>query len=164
MCGHAQSRSGATPVLKAPHEIQDFLLYRLFCITRSALRGTDAKYRSELGISRREWRVLAHLAQSSDASLKALAADAGLDVVVASRCVAELVARGLVSKQRWSENKRIVSMRLTDTGRGLATRARVLATEYNTNFADCLTDEEAVLLDDLLHKLERQAGVIGRKP
>jgi DNA-binding MarR family transcriptional regulator len=159
-----RSRTSPTPVLKAPQEIQDFLLYRLFRITHSALRGTDAMYRSELGISRREWRALAYIAQSPNASLKALAADAGLDVVVASRCVAELVSRGLVSKERWSENKRIVCLRLTSVGRELTSRAQALAVEYNTRFAECLTDEEAVLLHDLLHKLERQAEVFGRKP
>ena len=70
------------PTLKDPQEIEDFLLYRLFRITHVGLRGTDDMYKRELGISRREWRILAYLARTPDASLKALAADAGIDVVV----------------------------------------------------------------------------------
>ena len=69
------------PTLKDPQEIEDFLLYRLFRITHVGLRGTDDMYKRELGISRREWRLLAYLARTPDASLKALAADAGIDVV-----------------------------------------------------------------------------------
>ena len=82
------------PTLKDPQEIEDFLLYRLFRITHVGLRGTDDMYKRELGISRREWRILAYLARTPDASLKALAADAGIDVVVASRTVADMHSRG----------------------------------------------------------------------
>jgi hypothetical protein len=59
------------PTLKDPQEIEDFLLYRLFRITHVGLRGTDDMYKRELGISRREWRLLAYLARTPDASLKA---------------------------------------------------------------------------------------------
>ena len=88
------------PTLKDPQEIEDFLLYRLFRITHVGLRGTDDMYKRELGISRREWRILAYLARTPDASLKALAEDAGIDVVVASRTVADMHSRGLVDKRR----------------------------------------------------------------
>ena len=96
------------PTLKDPQEIEDFLLYRLFRITHVGLRGTDDMYKRELGISRREWRILAYLARTPDASLKALAADAGIDVVVASRTVADMHSRGLVDKRRSPGNKRLV--------------------------------------------------------
>ena len=69
-------------------------------------------YKRELGISRREWRILAYLARTPDASLKALAADAGIDVVVASRTVADMHSRGLVDKRRSPGNKRLVCLRL----------------------------------------------------
>ena len=104
------------PTLKDPQEIEDFLLYRLFRITHVGLRGTDDMYKRELGISRREWRILAYLARTPDASLKALAADAGIDVVVASRTVADMHSRGLVDKRRSPGNKRLVCLRLTDDG------------------------------------------------
>ncbi len=104
------------PTLKDPQEIEDFLLYRLFRITHVGLRGTDDMYKRELGISRREWRILAYLARTPDASLKALAADAGIDVVVASRTVADMHSRGLVDKRRSPGNKRLVCLRLSDDG------------------------------------------------
>lgn len=150
------------PRLKDPQEIEDFLLYRLFRISQAALRGTDEMYRRELGISRREWRVLAYLARTPDASLKALAADAGIDVVVASRCVAEMHSRGLLSKDRSTENKRLVRLRLTGNGRDAHDRAKAMAAHYNRQLAECLSDDEADLIFELLDKLERQAMRITR--
>jgi DNA-binding MarR family transcriptional regulator len=150
------------PTLKDPQEIEDFLLYRLFRITHVGLRGTDDMYKRELGISRREWRILAYLARTPDASLKALAADAGIDVVVASRTVADMHSRGLVDKRRSPGNKRLVCLRLTDDGVQIHGKAKLMAAAYNRELAECLTHDEASFLFELLTKLERQAALLTR--
>ena len=66
-----------------------------------------------------------------DASLKALAADAGIDVVVASRTVADMHSRGLVDKRRSPGNKRLVCLRLTDDGVQIHGKAKLMAAAYN---------------------------------
>lgn len=148
------------PSLKQPREISDFLVYRLFRLVTLALRGTDAVYRRELGVSRREWRILAYLAKAPDASLKALASDSGIDMVVTSRCVTGMVDRGLLSKQRGQSNKRVVCLRLTERGREMHDIAQALGARFNQRFASCLSDEDAVRMEELLRKLERQAEAI----
>lgn len=147
----------AAPSLKQPREIEDFLVYRLYRLVAIALRGSDAMYRRELGISRREWRILAYLAKTPGASLKALASDSGIDMVVASRSVSAMVERGLLSKQRDGVNKRVVRLHPTERGQDLHDKAQALAARFNQRFASCLTDDEAVLMEGLLRKLERQA-------
>ena len=70
-------------------------------------------------------------ARTPDASLKALAADAGIDVVVASRTVADMHSRGLVDKRRSPGNKRLVCLRLTDDGVQIHGKAKLMAAAYN---------------------------------
>ena len=120
-------------------------------------------YKRELGISRREFRVLAYLARTPDASLKALASDAGIDVVVTSRCVAKMCDRGFISKQRSRSNKRVIGLCLTPVGEDLHQRAKVIGAAYNRKLAECLTDDEAYLVDGLLDKLARQAERVSRR-
>ena len=107
------------PTLKDPQEIEDFLLYRLFRITHVGLRGTDDMYKRELGISRREWRILAYLARTPDASLKALAADAGIDVVSSEYAViaAEQTASERLSRDLADRITARVALALRKQGR-----------------------------------------------
>ncbi|MFN7043153.1 MAG: MarR family winged helix-turn-helix transcriptional regulator [Acidovorax temperans] len=148
------------PALKNPQNIAEFLVYRLFRLVGVALRGTDDMYKRELGISRREWRILAYLERTPDASLKTLAADSRVDTVVASRLVSTMVERGLLMKQRDPSNKRMISLRLTDLGQQVHGKALSLGTKYNRRLASCLSDDEARALESLFLKLERQAEVV----
>ncbi|HZZ04316.1 MarR family winged helix-turn-helix transcriptional regulator [Paraburkholderia sp.] len=145
------------PVLKHPEHIDEFLLYRLHNLARVATQGVGLMFRRELGISRRDWRILAFVGKYPDASLTQLAEAAALDMVVASRCVANMVKKGLIAKTRLPENKRVTVLALTEAGRIAYEQARVSGQRYNTEFAACLSDEEALLLDGLLKRMEQQA-------
>ena len=57
--------------------------------------------------------------------------DAGIDVVVASRTVADMHSRGLVDKRRSPGNKRLVCLRLTDDGVQIHGKAKLMAAAYN---------------------------------
>ncbi|MBK5050081.1 MarR family transcriptional regulator [Burkholderia sp. R-69927] len=120
-------------------------------------------FRRELGISRRDWRILAFVGKYPDASLTRLAELAALDMVVASRCVANMVKKGLIAKTRLPENKRVTVLALTEAGRIAYEQARLSGQRYNTEFAACLSDEEAVLLDALLKRMELQAAQLTQR-
>ncbi|WP_158901956.1 MarR family winged helix-turn-helix transcriptional regulator [Burkholderia sp. L27(2015)] len=147
----------SSPAMKAPRDIEDFLIYRLHQLGLLARRGAGAMYARELGISRREWRVLSFLAKYSGCNLTDLARNSGIDTVVASRCVSEMVTLGLVAKAREPGNKRITVLTLTPHGQSVYDRALALGRAYNAAFAACLSDTEASLLDDLLGRLEARA-------
>jgi DNA-binding MarR family transcriptional regulator len=151
------------PVLKHPEHIDEFLLYRLHNLARLATQGVGLMFRRELGISRRDWRILAFVGKYPDASLTQLAESAALDMVVASRCVANMVNKGLIAKTRLPENKRVTVLALTEAGRIAYEQARVSGQRYNTEFAACLSDEEAVLLDGLLKRMEQQAAQLTQR-
>ncbi|VWC47317.1 MarR family transcriptional regulator [Burkholderia lata] len=114
-------------------------------------------FRREIGISRRDWRILAFVGQFPELNLTRLAELTELDTVVASRCVTQLVQRGLLDNTRQPTNKRVSALRLTEPGKVVYEQARMAGRQYNVEFAACLTDEEARQLETLMGKLEARA-------
>jgi DNA-binding MarR family transcriptional regulator len=158
---HGQNLSSRTTdaaaFLKYPQNIDDFLLFRLYKLSRLALHGVGLMLRREAAISRRDSRILAYVSKRPGVCLTQLAQIAELDPVVTSRCVVNLVARGLIAKTRLRSNKRLVVLTLTNIGRTTYERERSVGQKYNIDFAACLSNEEATQLDVLLTKLEGRA-------
>ncbi|WP_254609941.1 MarR family winged helix-turn-helix transcriptional regulator [Burkholderia lata] len=149
--------ASSTPRLKQPCHIDEFVLYRMYNMTRVAVRGVSLMFRREIGISRRDWRILAFVGQFPELNLTRLAELTELDTVVASRCVTQLVQRGLLDNTRQPTNKRVSALRLTEPGKVVYEQARMAGRQYNVEFAACLTDEEARQLETLMGKLEARA-------
>jgi DNA-binding MarR family transcriptional regulator len=145
-------------LLKNPEHIDDFLLFRIYNLSRLAVRGVGLMFRRELDISRRDWRILAYVGKHPNMSLTQLAGVAELDPVITSRGVTKLVARRLIAKTRLPSNKRLVVLALTEAGRAVYQQARASAKRYNMDFAACLSDREAASLHALMTRLERQAS------
>lgn len=152
-----------SPVLKHPAHIEEFLLYRIHNLARLATQGVGLMFRREIGISRRDWRILAFVGRYPDLNLTRLAELASLDTVVASRCVAQLVKRGLIANSRLPSNKRITVLTLTEAGKIAYERARAGGQKYNVEFVACLSDEEAGVLDALLTRLEQRAQALTQR-
>jgi DNA-binding MarR family transcriptional regulator len=144
--------------IKHPDHIDEFLLYRIHKLARVGMRGVGLMFRREVGISRRDWRILAFVGQHPGLNLTKLSELTGLDTVVASRCVAKLVQRGLLASARQRDNKRVLTLHLTDEGEVSYARARAGGRQYNMELAACLSDDEACQLDELLRKLEVRAS------
>jgi DNA-binding MarR family transcriptional regulator len=155
---HSTAFAGPAPVFfKRPEYIEDFLTFRIYNFSKLAARGISLMLRREAGISLRDSRILAFVGKRPDMSLTELAHVAELDPVVTSRCVANLVARGLIAKTRLPSNKRLIVLALTDVGRAIYEQARNCGQRYNIDFATCLSEVEADLLDELLVKLKHKA-------
>ncbi|WP_233839035.1 MarR family winged helix-turn-helix transcriptional regulator [Paraburkholderia sp. ZP32-5] len=153
----------STPRLKQPGHIDEFLLYRLHNLTRIAVQGVGLMFRREIGLSRRDWRILAFVGQFPDLSLTRLAELTGLDTVIASRCVTQLVKRGLLANTRLPTNKRVSALRLTEPGKAAYEQAHAAGRQYNVEFAACLSDDEARQLEVLMSKLEGRAQELTRR-
>lgn len=151
------------PALKRPAHIEEFLLYRIHNLSRLATQGVGMMFRREIGISRRDWRILAFVGRYPDLNLTRLAELAALDTVVTSRCVAQLVKRGLIANSRLPSNKRITVLTLTEAGKVAYERARAGGQKYNVEFMACLSDEEAGVLDALLTRMEQRAQELTRR-
>ena len=151
------------PPLKQPGHIDQFLLYRMHNLTRVAVQGVGLMFRREIGISRRDWRILAFVGQFPDLNLTRLAELTALDTVIASRCVTQLVRRGLLANTRQPTNKRVSALRLTESGKAVYEQARTAGQQYNVEFAACLSDDEARQLETLMDKLEARAHELTKR-
>lgn len=162
---HTPTTPGAPdePRLKHPSHINEFLLYRMYNLTRVAVQGVGLMFRREIGISRRDWRILAFVGEFPDLNLTRLAGLTGLDTVIVSRRVTQLVQRGLLANRRQPANKRVSLLRLTESGEQVYAQARTAGQRYNTEFAACLTDDEARLLEIVLSKLEARAQELNQR-
>jgi DNA-binding MarR family transcriptional regulator len=149
--------------IKNPDGIDDLIAFRIYNLGRLAARGAGIMLRRELGISRRDWRILAYVGQQPNMSLNELADVAELEPELASRGVARLVGNGIIAKTRLPSNKRLLVLSLTSAGRSLYEQARQRTRAYNVDLADCLDDREAACLDLLLKKLAERATELTRR-
>lgn len=73
----------------------------------------------------------------------------------ASRLVDKLKAKGLVERHICSEDRRRVNIQLTEQGMDVLEEASAAMKESSENLKQNLSEEEALLLNDLLDKLRR---------
>ncbi|WP_175721001.1 MarR family winged helix-turn-helix transcriptional regulator [Burkholderia anthina] len=140
-----------------PHTIDDFLVLRLRRVAVAAAEGPGWLYERELGISRRDLRVLGLIRGEPGLTSGALAARLKVSAVLASRTVSELAAEGLVLKMRNRDDTRSVELALSEKGEQVYVRGLQLGVAFNREFAACLSDAEARVLDTLLQRLEARA-------
>ena len=136
-------------------DLDDFLPYRLNRAAEAVSRRFARIYRSEHGMTRPEWRVLANLGQHGRQTARQICDRAAMHKTEVSRAVARLHARRWLSRTRNPENRREEFLELTRAGkaafRGLAGHA--LASD--DALVRLLGEEEATALRRGLAAVER---------
>jgi DNA-binding MarR family transcriptional regulator len=152
----AASRENPDPLLE-PQCVADLLLYRLSAVTRTMSRPLVRVFEGQLGITRRQWHVLALVIEHSGVvnpskantavSPSQLVELAGLDRPRISRAVSDLVDKGLV-------------MRAPAQGRqrGLHPVALDRVTELNAALAGALSAAQRKALHAILEQLAERAA------
>ncbi len=137
--------------------ISDFLSSRLH--TLSALSAASASLRVErkFSLSLLEWRSLAHLGAFSPLALKELAHRTGMDKSYASRTVASLIERDLITSEKNDLDGRGVSLRLTEKGENLYKNVFKDASARNERLLHSFSDEERKVLMKMLSVLTDRA-------
>jgi DNA-binding MarR family transcriptional regulator len=110
--------------------LDEFLPYQLAVLSERVSREFSALYRARFGISIPEWRVVAHLSQSGPVSVREIAARAAMDKSKTSRAAARLEAAGYVTKRPHPEDKRLIALDLTGSGRAMVAEITPLARAY----------------------------------
>ena len=152
----------ATNRLTEPKTLDDMLLYVLWQL-QAAARGPVVRVcEAEFGITRREWRMLAQLADSEGMASSALAERAALDRAQTSRAVSALVQKGLVVRTPRPGNRREGLLHLTERGRALYAALLPRVARINQRLMSALNDDEAPTLEALLLRLRVQADALER--
>lgn len=118
--------------------LNTFLPYRLNAASARISRTFADRYRDEFGISIPEWRVLAHLHQAGDVSVRDIEARAEMEKSKVSRAASRLEASGYITKSVNTSDRRLLSLQLTDSGRELMSRLLPVAMQFQAEIVSQL--------------------------
>jgi DNA-binding MarR family transcriptional regulator len=152
-----------TMSFKHPTVCNDLLNYRLARLLGSSgapiIRICEGRY----GITRREWRLIAMLADFGPLSPSALADHAHTDRPLVSRAINDLVDKGLVSRIVAPDDKRRASVALTDKGRELHGELFPQTANINASVLASLSEEELRVFDRALDVLTEAASRLNQE-
>ena len=126
-------------------DLNTFLPYRLNAAAARVSRAFAEQYRAEFGISIPEWRVLAHLFQSGDVSVRDIEARADMEKSKVSRTASRLEAAGYISKTVNDADRRLLLLRLTPKGQELVARLIPVAIQFQADLRHQLGAEAQAL-------------------
>jgi DNA-binding MarR family transcriptional regulator len=128
-------------------DLDGFAPYRLAKAAQRVSEDLARLYRARFGISIPEWRVLAHLAQAGGTavSVRDIEARVGLEKSTVSRAATRLAGAGYVEKRTQTDDRRLVSLRLTAKGREVMAELLPLAEAYQDALAARLGSAYAAL-------------------
>ena len=135
-------------------DLSAFLPYQLAVAASRVSKGFADRYRAEFGLTIPEWRVLAHLAQSEQVSVREIHAQVDMDKSKVSRAAARLETQGLIEKRENPEDRRLLDMRLTAKGRELIARIVPIADAYQAQVLAQMGPEAPAFRAGLLRLLE----------
>jgi DNA-binding MarR family transcriptional regulator len=140
-----------------PQALGDLLLYRLSRLAGAAgvpaVRLCEGRY----GITRRDWRMRALLAEGGAMHPSTLATQAQLDRARTSRALSALVAKGWVRRTVQASDQRYAHVELTDRGRRLHAQLFPEIAALNRELLSVLSPETIGALQAMLDRLQIQA-------
>jgi DNA-binding MarR family transcriptional regulator len=145
------------PRLAQPAALDDLLLYRLSRLLAVAGHPVIRLCEGGFGITRREWRVLALLAQDEGLLSSQLAERAQLDRARTSRAITSLVAKKLLRREVGRADRRQARLALTESGRKLYQSLFPLVCDINRELLDALGTTHVRQFDAALDALQKQA-------
>jgi DNA-binding MarR family transcriptional regulator len=140
-----------------PQALGDLLLYRLSRLAGSAGVPAVRLCEGRHGITRREWRMLALLAEGGAMHPSTLAVQAQLDRARTSRALSALVAKGWVCRTVQASDQRYAHVEVTETGRLLHARLFPEIAALNRELLSVLSAEAIGALETALDRLQDQA-------
>ena len=149
--------------MSSPAVIDDLLLYRLARLTAVAGSMVVRLCEGRFGITRREWRILAVLAERGALGSSELAECAQLDRARTSRAVTSLVGKKLLQRAGCAGDLRRAALSVTDSGRALYDALFPLVAQIHNELLSVLSDTESTQLDAALVRLARQAERMRRE-
>lgn len=126
-------------------DLTQFLPYQLAAAAERVSHEFAVTYRREFGISIPEWRVLAHLSQEGEVSVREIEARVAMEKSKVSRAASRLEAAGYVAKRVNADDRRLVVLNLTEGGRALMARLVPMALAYQRELLAALGPEAAPL-------------------
>lgn len=116
--------------IPSPLLLDRFLPYRASRLATALSRRLADRYEARFEISVAEWRVIVHLMQESEISIRDIYTRVDMDRARVTRAVQRLQARGLVSKLVNESDRRLIRLALSDSGRQMANEIAAIAARF----------------------------------
>lgn len=151
------------PRLRSPRRLSELLNFRLQSLF--ALSGAPVVriLEGRHGITRREWRLLAWLAERGALSPSDLALSCQLDRARTSRAIGALVNKGLVSRTLAPHDPRRALVDLTPEGQRLYAQVFPAVAGIHAQLVEVLDDAQLQTLDAVLGLLTAQAHTLNER-
>ena len=135
--------------------LDDFLPYRAARLATALSNGLAARYKSRFDLSVAEWRVMVHLTQESEISIRDIFNRVDMDRARVTRAVQRLEGRGLVSKRVNEKDRRLIRLALTASGWEMADAVSQIAHAFEAELLASAEDGTARLLLNGFDALEQ---------
>lgn len=136
-------------------DLEGFLPYRLNQAAEHVSRNFQALYRREFGMTRPEWRVLAHLGQNETLTARDICDRARMHKTEVSRAISALEKRRWLTRQRDQADRRLEHLCLTSAGRRAFRELGTAARKFETGLMAKLPEIDAQNLMNWLAALSR---------
>ena len=143
--------------LSSPASIDDFLLFRMHRVLAHGGGTIRRLCEGQLGITWREWRLIASLRPGISLLSSELAQHAQLDRARTSRAISSLVSKGLINRQAVPSDQRKATVCLTDKGRAMYESFFPVVAELNQRLVQSLNSAELAVLDKALSAIQAEA-------
>ena len=148
--------------MTVPFDLNTFLPYRLNRAAEAVSLDFATVYRGRFGMTRPEWRVLAHLGPSATITARDICDRSGLHKTKVSRAVYALERRGWLRRRTDERDRRIEHLSLTTRGHAAYSELEALATAHDTALRNRLTKAELETLNRALDKLAGKPPAVER--
>lgn len=134
-------------------QLDDFLPYLLNSAAEVTGRAFSVHYREAYGMSRAQWRIMAHLGRGAPMTASDICIRAHLEKSKVSRAVSALEKAGLLVRSPSSTDRRAEILSLTDAGLRVHDDLAARATQFQTDLMARLGPQQAQVLTKLLRKM-----------
>lgn len=136
--------------------LEMFLPYKLAKLSHQLSEDFRTVYEEKYHLTVPQWRVIAHLAQTSELTAKDICNRANLDKSTVSRAVKQLHTRGILKAHPAVNDKRAVLLSLNAQGIELYKLLAKDALEWQETLLKKISKEEQILLFSIISKLESE--------
>lgn len=144
---------GQTAGVRTIFNLEKFFPYRLSVLNEQVSRSLAALYSDRFGLTPPEWRAMAVLAGFQPLSANGICQRTTMDKVRVTRAIARMIEAGLVSRQEDAQDRRFVSLTLTDKGMNVYDQILPLVQAREAEILAVLSPDELNALDVILRKL-----------
>ena len=144
--------------LQNPTSLDELLLFRIGRLLAIAGAPVIRLCEGQYGITRREWRLIAVLAQQGPMLSSVLAERAHLDRGRTSKTVSDLVRKNLLVRTPLPQDRRYAQLTLTDAAREIYAALFPVIVQLNQSLLDGLAPADVQHFDAVLAQLQQRAA------